>query len=241
MLIFNFHHIEDEILHPSRKHITISTGGFRQFIRTLRLLGFDIISIRDVLENPGLIQAQKRQVMITFDDGYVNNYRFAVPILEEEKCPATIFVLPGRFGGTNAWDQGDLPEAERDQLMTLEQMQELAKSEFITFGSHGMLHRKFPTLNIEELQFELHESYRILSENLGDAFLPVMAYPWGDYSPRVLEQMEHTPYRFAFTVETAPWTPGAPRFEVPRYSVYHRDGNPMILIAKLCRHGLVFK
>lgn len=240
MLIFNLHHVEDRILHPSRRHITISTRGFRRFIRTLRLLGFKIVSLRDVLADLSLLQSRKRLAVLTFDDGYVNNYELAVPILEEEQCPATIFALPGRFGGSNAWDQGDLPEAQRDPLMTLEQMQALAKSPLITFGSHGMLHRKFALLSSEDLQFELHESYRILSESLGEGFLPVLAYPWGEYSGSVLDEMEATPYRFAFTVETAPWTADAPRFEVPRYSVFFRDGNPIVFSAKLCRHGVLF-
>jgi peptidoglycan/xylan/chitin deacetylase (PgdA/CDA1 family) len=240
MLIFNLHHVEDRIRHPSRKHITISPKGFRRFIRTLRLVGFEIVSLRDVLAEPSLLRSRKRLAILTFDDGYVNNYEIAAPILEEERCPATIFALPGRFGGTNEWDQGDFPEEQRDPLMTLGQMQALAKSPFITFGSHGMLHRNFARLEADDLQYELNESYRILSERLGNAFLPVLAYPWGTYSNAVLQAMEATLYRFAFTVETAPWTAETPHFEVPRYSVFFRDGNPVVLLAKLCRHKALF-
>lgn len=241
MLIFNFHHIEDDILHPSRKHITMTSKGLSRFIRTLRLLGFEIVSLRDVIENPEQLNhpKSKKQVALTFDDGYVNNYRYAVPVLEAEQCPATIFVLPGRFQGTNEWDQGDLPAAQRDQLMTLEQMQELAKSPFVTFGSHGMTHRDFSTLDFSTLQYELEESHLLLSQALGDSYLPVLAYPWGNYSQFVLDAMPQSPYQYAFTVETKAWTSQDSRFEVPRYSAFYRDGNPLVLLAKLCRHGLL--
>ncbi len=240
MLVFNFHHVETTIRHPDRKHITITPEGLRQFIRTLRAVGMEIVSMRDVLdmENPG--QDSRRQVLITFDDGYVNNFEEAAPVLEAERCPATIFVLPGRFSGTNEWDQGHLPEAERDPLMSLAQMQSLMKSDYITFGSHGMLHRDLTQLADAELDWEIHESYRILSESLGEVFLPVFAYPWGYYSDPVLQAMERSPYRYAFAVKTAQWQADASRFEIPRYSAYYRDGNPVIFLAKLCRHKLLF-
>lgn len=238
MLIFNLHHVEPRVRHISRKHITLTTDGLRWLIRTLRRMGLDIISLRDALERPDWGPGGNRKVILTFDDGYENNFLYAAPILEEERCPVTIFVLPGRFGGMNEWDQQDWPEAERDRLMSLEQMKTLASSSYITFGSHGMRHCHFPELDEAGLRFELVESHAILSRELGPAFLPVLAYPWGETSATVLRAMETTPYRAAFTVETAPWRSGTARFAIPRYSIYYRDGNPLILLAKLFRHGV---
>ncbi len=241
MLIFNFHHVEKEIRHPDRKHITITPEGLRRFIRTLRAVGLEIVSMRDILQQADPAANSARQVLLTFDDGYVNNLEQAVPVLEAERCPATIFVLPGRFAGTNAWDQGNLPEAQRDQLMSLEQMQQLGRaSAYVTFGSHGLLHQNLTTLDDAELHREIHDSHRILSETLGTAYLPVFAYPWGSHDDRVVAAMENSPYQYAFTVETAQWQSGAHRFRVPRYSAYYRDGNPIIFLAKLARHKVLF-
>lgn len=240
MIIMNFHHVERNILHESRKQITISPTGLRMVIKGLRAMGYEIISMRDVVEqeSPELLNSKK--VLLTFDDGYVNNLEEALPVLEEEQCPATIFVLPGRFGGTNEWDQADLAIPERDQLMTLEQMHITANSPFITLGSHGMTHVKMSQVSDEVLKFELHESHRILQETFGDNYLPVLAYPWGDHSDHVVDLMEETPYKYAFTVETAQWTDGVHRFRIPRYSAFYRDGNPVIFLAKMVRHNLIF-
>lgn len=240
MLIFNFHHVENTILHPERKHITMSPQGLSRFIRTVRLAGMRIVSLRDVMERHNPTENSTREVLLTFDDGYVNNLTEALPVLEAEQCPATVFVLPGRFSGTNEWDQGHLPEAERDRLLSVEQMQTLAQSPYITLGSHGMRHRDMTTLNDAELQYEIHESHRILNEMFPNAYLPVFAYPWGTYSPHVVDVMKTSPYRYAFTVETAQWQTGANPYLIPRYSAYYRDGNPLILLAKLCRHRLLF-
>jgi peptidoglycan/xylan/chitin deacetylase (PgdA/CDA1 family) len=240
MLIFNFHHVEAHFRHASRKMISITPQGLSRFIRTLRLAGMNIISLREAMETTDPTLNSNRCVVLTFDDGYVNNLEQALPVLEKERCPATIFVLPGRFSGTNVWDQSEFPEAERDQLMSLEQMQTLAASPYITLGSHGMLHSHFPELTDEELRDELLESHRILSENFPDDYLPVMAYPWGDYDQRVVDMMAQTPYQYGLTVEPRAWQRGDHRFKVPRYSAYDRDANPAILLAKLLRHKLLF-
>jgi peptidoglycan/xylan/chitin deacetylase (PgdA/CDA1 family) len=240
VLIFNFHHIEKTFRHPSRKMISMTPEGLRQFIRTLRLAGRKIVSLRDVLQDfsPARLN-DNRYVVLTFDDGYVNNLEQALPILEQERCPATIFVLPGRFSGTNEWDQSHLPEAERDQLLSREQMHRLCQSPYITLGSHGLTHVRFPTLSDEDLRIELQESHRILSETFPQSYLPVLAYPWGDYDERVVSMMADTPYQAAFTVETRPCRATDDPYRIPRFSAYERDGNPVVLLAKLFRHNLL--
>jgi peptidoglycan/xylan/chitin deacetylase (PgdA/CDA1 family) len=240
MYIFNFHHVEPTPTHVSRKNITITPEGLTRFIRTIRQLGMEPISLKDVLMDETLLQKKPLSAIITFDDGYENVYRYAVPVLREEDCPATIFVLPGKFSGTNDWDQFELPIEQRDRLMSLSQMQDTGSSGLITFGSHGMEHRNLASLSESEISYEIHESFSILTETLGHKFLPVLAYPWGSYSPNVLKMMKNTSYRFAFTTKKGKWRGASPLFEVPRYSIYYRDGSPIILLAKFCRNGLPF-
>jgi peptidoglycan/xylan/chitin deacetylase (PgdA/CDA1 family) len=240
MLIFNLHHVEPVIRHPDRQHISVTPRGLRWIIRTLRWAGLEIVSLRDVLACPDAKMLGANKVLLTLDDGYENNYLYAAPVFEAEQCPATIFALPGRFSGSNEWDQGHLPVEEQDKLMSLEQMKKLARtSKYITFGSHGMMHVHFPELDEATLRHEIDESYAILSRELGDAFLPAMAYPWGESSPAVVKAMASSPYKCAFTVEKSLWSVQTQRFEIPRHSLYFRDGNPLVLLAKLFRHNLL--
>lgn len=242
MLIFNLHHVEPEPAisrtDSNRRHISVTPQGLRQVIRTLRRLGREPADMRDVLVRGGP-SADDGRFLLTFDDGFENFYRYAVPVLEEECCPATVFVLPGRLGGTNEWDQGSLPERQRDRLMTLGQMQSLARSHGISVGSHGLLHRNFAALGPDALHAEIHHSHAMLQRELGDTFLPVLAYPWGSYSSGVLAVMAQSPYRFAFTTQKGRWLPDTVSCAVPRYSLYYRDGNPLVFCAKLLRNGLL--
>lgn len=240
MLIFNFHHVEPAPLHADRKHITITPNGLRNFIRSLRALGKTPVALREVIASGGPDAASHKQVLLTFDDGYRNFLEYAVPVLEEERCPGTVFVLPGRPAGTNEWDQGDLPEEQRDRLMSLEEMKALARCPYVDIGSHGLMHRDFSQLDTDTLREEVHGSYELLQQALGPAFVPALAYPWGRYGPTALDVLKDSPYRYAFTTEKGRWLPESPRFEVPRYSIYYRDGNPLVFLAKLCRNGLLF-
>lgn len=239
MLIFNFHHVEARISHPARKHISISPVGLSRLIRTLRLLGFDMVSMSEALAMSPQQLNDNRRVLLTFDDGYENNLLQALPVLEAEQCPATVFVLPGRYGGTNAWDQGHLPESQRDRLMNVRQMHQLVDSALVTLGSHGMLHRDMTQLSPADLGQELMTSYTLLQAEFGENFLPVFAYPWGTHSDREVEALTETPYQAAFTVETRPWQAEDHRFRIPRFSAFHRDGNPLIFLAKLARHQVL--
>lgn len=239
-LIFNFHYVDPQPRIAARKHISISPEGLRQVISTLRKLGMDIISMRDALDQPDRTDGSgKKSVILTFDDGYENFYAHAYPVLEAEKCPATVFVLPGKFGGCNDWDFPDLPDSKRDRLMTLEQMQDLVQSPYITFGSHGLYHRHFPKLDDADLHQEIHESYALMVQHLENAFLPVLAYPWGEYSERVCAVMAGSPYRYAFTTEKGIWQQTMSPYTIPRYTIYWRDGVRWIFWAKLLRNRLL--
>lgn len=239
MYLFNFHHVEPVPTHADRKHITVTPEGLQNIIRTLRAVGLHIVSLADVLRAGGPHALPLHTAVLTFDDGYENFLTHALPALEAEQAPATVFVLAGRFSGTNTWDQGNLPEGDRDRLLSLAQMQTLAQSPWVAFGSHGMLHQRFSQLDPSMLSREIEDSYQVLKDALGEAFLPVLAYPWGDTSPGVSVRMTQSPYHYAFTTEKGVWRSPRNPYNIPRYSVFYRDGHPLILLAKLLRNGIL--
>jgi len=239
IVVFTLHKIQPQLLDEEDRFITITPEGFRGMIRMLRNVGYQIISMKDAVAHPAWQKDKTKRAILTFDDGYADFNQYGLSIVEEEQCPVTIFVLGGRIGGTNEWDKGHLPLAEQDRLMTQAEMDEAAKSGWVTFSSHGMMHLKFPELTAEQLQHELNASYEKLSQDLGESFVPVLAYPYGHYSDEVTEAMKSTPYKGAFTVQKGNWTPSAKPFEIPRYDVYFHDRHPLVFFGKLVRNGLL--
>ena len=81
----------------------VDTHVFEQQMRFLREQ-FHVVSLQEVLEQwkGGEWDRTKRYCVVTFDDGWLDNYRYAYPILRKFDLPATIF-LPTDFVGTNEW------------------------------------------------------------------------------------------------------------------------------------------
>ncbi len=238
MYLFNFHHTEPSPKHFYRRHITIPPSGLRRFIRILRRLGLEPVSLKQVVQSGGPEAMAPHHVLITFDDGYENFYQYAMPVLMEENCPATVFVLAGKFSGYNDWE--GIPQDEQDRLLSQEQVAEIARSGMVTIGSHGLYHQVYPDLSPEALRDELHDSYGILQEIAGDAFVPALAYPYGYYNDTVIEMTRKSPYRFAFTTDKGRWLTSENPYTIPRYSIYYRDANGTILFLKLLRNGILF-
>ncbi|MDX2084195.1 MAG: polysaccharide deacetylase family protein [Candidatus Melainabacteria bacterium] len=239
MIAIMLHHIKPHPpTNPTEFLYSLTPEGLRSLIRAIRFWGLEIVSLRDVLNSPEGAP-KPGQVILTVDDGYENFYQYALPILEEEMAPATVFVLPGLWGGDNYWDKAHLPPSQRDKLMTAEQMERLCQSGWVTLGSHGLYHRHFAELSAEDLQAELHDSYALLSQRLPDAFLPALAYPFGSYSPAVLQALAQSPYRLAFTTEKGLWSPTTQPFEIPRYNINYWDQNPIRLMAKSLKNRIL--
>jgi peptidoglycan/xylan/chitin deacetylase (PgdA/CDA1 family) len=232
--IFNFHRVDNQPAPTVYQHLTITPDGLRRVIQLCRALGLTPISFEDALNHPERLCDQ--HFLLTFDDGYENLYHHAWPVLEAEQCPATIFALAGKLGGENDWDTPYIPGLNR--LLSAEQMVAMAQSPYIRFGSHGLHHRALPMVSAKNMQAEMMDSYHILSDLLGNAFVPVMAYPWGEYSQKVINLISRTPYQAAVTTEKGLWDQTAQNpYAIPRYSIYHRDRHTFILLAKLLRYG----
>lgn len=102
--------------------ISASTTAFRKHLDFLRK-HFDIIefrALRDHLEEYGTIPP--RALIITFDDGYRDNYESAWPILKEYGVPATMFATAGFIGRRRMfwWDKiaYAIKRSERDRIET---------------------------------------------------------------------------------------------------------------------------
>ena len=127
----------------------------------------------------------EKPVMITFDDGYLDNYVYAYPILKKYGFTATIFIITDFI--------------ERDKrYMNWEQIRTMQTDGFV-FGSHSVTHTPLNQLNSEQLRRELIESGDEMEKQLGQRPC-YFAYPTGDYSVKLGEQVKQAGYRAAFTI-----------------------------------------
>lgn len=128
----------------------------------------------------------KKSVVLTFDDGYEDNYTNMFPILREYGAKATIFLIADKIG-----TEGYLTEA---------QIREMADSGLVRFGSHTKTHRNLTELNEQDLRHEFSESQKII-EKLTGQFCDSIAYPGGYYNSAVMKIASEY-YDFAYTTKS---------------------------------------
>ena len=127
--ILMYHYVNDE--EPLRSKLGVSVAGFEKQMRFLKEHRYNVVTLNELVD---LLRGKKKiplnTVAITFDDGYLDNYTNAYPILKKLKLPAAIFVVVNRVG----------KRLGNDEYMTWQQIHEMADSGLITIGSHSMNH-----------------------------------------------------------------------------------------------------
>ncbi|MFD0684267.1 polysaccharide deacetylase family protein [Actinomadura fibrosa] len=205
--------------------VTVSPQRFEGQLAWLRARGLRGVSVRELLEAQDAGRA-RGLVGLTFDDGYADFATRAVPALVRFGFGATVFVVSGRIGSHNAWDDGP-----RKPLMSVEQLRKAAAAG-MEIASHGRYHVSLPGTSGTELREELEES-RAHLEDIAEAPVTGFAYPYGHATAREVEAVRAAGYDYACDI--VPERPG--RHALPRTYIGERDRR-LRLRAKLARHEL---
>lgn len=122
-------------------------------------------------------------ILITFDDGYMDNYTTALPILQKYGFSATLFLIVGKVG-----DQ---------DCLTWKEVKELDKAGW-DIQSHTLTHPDLTILSPKTLQHELADSKATLEKELGTP-IHFFAYPSGKHNDTVLKAVKDAGYLMAFS------------------------------------------
>lgn len=159
--------------------LTVSVAQLEEQLRWLLARGFVAVSVADAIAAAQQARALPAQpLLITFDDGYVDTFELARPVLQRLGLRAAVFVPSAFVGGTSAWDRDAQP------LMNAAQLHALA-AEGWEIGLHSHTHRNFRTLSADEIAADVRENFSALRA-LGLAPVPALAYPYGG-RPRAVD------------------------------------------------------
>ena len=186
---------------------------FRYHLTLLERWGFTAITFDDYrLYQSGELNLPKKPVIITFDDGYVDTYEAAFPLLQEFGMKAVVFALGDRTIKANTWDtHSSIPVGP---LMNDEQIIELHSAGF-EIGSHTMTHAKLPLLSHEHAWDEISRS-RMRLEILLNAPVRTFAFPYGFVNEETKKMLPDAGYSIGCATHSGPPVFDSDLFEVRR-------------------------
>lgn len=120
-------------------------------------------------------------VVITFDDGHASNLQLAAPLLQERQLSAYFFITSQFIG-------------QRAHFMSADELRELSHLPGMCIGSHGMTHRFFDDMSVDESVAELTGSRLALEAICGSACRSI-SFPGGRFASSTLEQLAASGYQ----------------------------------------------
>jgi peptidoglycan/xylan/chitin deacetylase (PgdA/CDA1 family) len=173
MTVVAFHRVSDE--QSEEDGLTCGTTKFETFCKFFRKY-FRVLPLSQQLAGCRTGANLGATLSITFDDGYLDNFEVAAPILKRLGLPATFFVTTGFIGSRTIppWDQ---QLTHQPGWMSWDHVRSLVSMGF-EIGNHTHTHVDLGTADPATIRSEFETSQRKLAEALGGPS-PLFAYPFG--------------------------------------------------------------
>lgn len=162
--VFMYHLILDEP-YSIYEALFVRPKEFESHLDVLNSMGFTYI----FAEEYG--KYDRPTVILTFDDGYEDNYTNMFPLLKEKGAKATVFLVKNLVG--------------TDGYLTEAQIKEMSESGLVSFQTHTVSHLALGEMTEERVEYELSESISYI-EGLTGRKVGALAYPGGSFSDTAL-------------------------------------------------------
>jgi len=208
---------------PKNVHLDNFGADQKSFINAIEYFkahGYTFISLSDLIEAKNIDKdLPEKTILLTFDDAYQSFYKFVYPMLTEYKIPSTLAVV-------TSWIDGEKPDSVKHDLMSWDQIREVAESPYVDVVSHShdlhkgivynpqgnklaaAVNRKYDaqTKNYEDMdtymnrvENDLKRSKMILEEKTGQ-IVRAIAWPYGAYNEMTAKKSKELGFEIQFTL-----------------------------------------
>ena len=187
--VLMYHHIgalpsdADDI----RKGLTVSAQEFDSHVKYLTENNYQIMTLGQLDQAIEQKKVPTKVAVLTFDDGYSDNFTDALPILKKYKVVGTFFIISSKL--------------DTSEYMTKDQIKELSK-DGNEIGSHTLTHPSLDKLKGTALTKEVAQSKTDLEALTG---VPVISfcYPSGKYNDDTIKAVTDAGYKIAVTTHAS--------------------------------------
>lgn len=191
--------------------LTITPDKFAEDLSRLRQMGYETISLetfRRYKADPET-PLPSRPIMISFDDGYLDNYLNAYLLLRKYGMTAAFYIITSLVGAEDRLAAGHIREMAANGM---------------SIGSHTVSHRQLGDLGTEEATNEMSLS-RLYLEGLLQKPVQFIAYPKGSYNESTGAVARETGYWGGFSILPGTCSRGTNSYMLRRIPVFSFDGD----------------
>ena len=226
--VLTYHKIARRPLRAKTRSIYLSPADFATQLHDLATAGFTTTTLdapRPDHGNPA------RQVVLTFDDGYLNVLRNAAPLLARHRFNAIQFLVADLLGQNNRWDlpHGEVPERLMDHAQISEWL-----SLGHDIGAHTLTHPHLTHLTPAAAREEITASKKKLEDLFGRP-IRHFCYPYGEFNDAIADLVRDAGYATATTTRWGANTAATPPFALHRLNTRYRSRNLRTVLRSLAR------
>ena len=186
---------------------TVKPEIFEKQMKYLKDKDYNVIKLSDSVS---LLESNKelprKTVVLTFDDGFEDNYINVFPVLNKYNFPATIFLITGLVNKEMNNSQ-NIPL----KILNWDQIQEMHESGLIDFQPHTVNHQEINKEEIINSKKEIEERLNKRCE--------FFAYPRGVYNNEIIEILKNNGFKASRTVKNGKVNKGDDLFKLKKISV----------------------
>lgn len=185
--VLMYHHIQPEDVAKTlgQTALTVDNGEFDKQMQYLAENGYTTLFANDFIQalitHTGL---PNKAIVITIDDGYEDNYIYALPILQKYGIRANIMLATGLMGNSN--------------MLSWDEVKSLRGSGLIYFTNHTWSHYAIGQGSQDKIEYEIDTAKAEIEQNTGQS-VNVFTYPYGSFSNNAIATLQKKGYLGAFS------------------------------------------
>ncbi|MFN3884375.1 MAG: polysaccharide deacetylase family protein [Rhodocyclaceae bacterium] len=258
--VLMYHHVS-----PNPGLVTVSPENFRAQMRYLAEHGWHTLTLDDLARFLAGKPMPAKSVVITFDDGYLDNWVYAHPIMAEYGLHGAIFIVTGWIGngpsrphaGAKVGAEGtaSLPPTPNHKdckaaiaagradevMLRWSEIEAMRAAGTFEFHSHTHTHTRWdliepdPETRYAKLAADLNTSRETLQARLGKASRH-LCWPWGHYQDDFIGVAQATGFDYLYTTDAHVNVRGSRPEQIGRFVAKDKDGAWLFRRVQLYAH-----
>lgn len=185
--VLMYHHVQpqSQAVDKGQTATSVDNGVFDQQIQYLTSQGYTLLTAKELVDSlQNKSQTPSKSVVVTLDDGYLDNYQYAYPIFKKYNVKGNFMIATGLVGGAD--------------YMSWENIKEMAGSGLAYFTDHTWSHYGVGYGSADKVKYEIITAKQQLQENTGQA-VNVFTYPYGSFNDLSISILKQEGFAGAFS------------------------------------------